>query len=112
MVLETLQSERKPAQICRREGVMPNLVYQWRKQLLASAPHPAGRGDPTRRYRTCGRWTIIVETRRRCRPSVGGNYKRPGNCVRRRTSSCDNDVCPGRRPKPSLIRQRRVSHFD
>ena len=37
IVLETLQSDRKLAQICRREGVSPNLVYQWRKQLLASA---------------------------------------------------------------------------
>ena len=37
IVLETLQSDRKLAQICRREGVSPNLVYQCRKQLLASA---------------------------------------------------------------------------
>lgn len=37
IVLETLQSDHKLAQICRREGVSPNLVYQWRRQLLASA---------------------------------------------------------------------------
>jgi transposase len=37
LVLETLQSDRKLAEICRREGVSPNLVYQWRKQLLGAA---------------------------------------------------------------------------
>jgi transposase len=37
IVLETLQSDRQLATICRREGVSPNLVYQWRKQLLGSA---------------------------------------------------------------------------
>ena len=37
IVLETLQSDGPLATICRREGLSPNLVYQWRKQLLASA---------------------------------------------------------------------------
>jgi transposase len=37
IVLESLQSDGKLATICRREGLSPNLVYQWRKQLLASA---------------------------------------------------------------------------
>ena len=37
IVLETLQSDRQLAAICRREGVSPNLVYAWRKQLLGSA---------------------------------------------------------------------------
>jgi transposase len=37
IVLETLQSDGKLAAICRREGLSPNMVYQWRKQLLASA---------------------------------------------------------------------------
>ena len=37
IVLETLQSEGKLSEICRREGLSPTLVYQWRKQLLASA---------------------------------------------------------------------------
>lgn len=37
IVLEALQSDTKLAEICRREGLSPNLVYQWRKQLLASA---------------------------------------------------------------------------
>ena len=37
IVLETLQSEGKVAQICRREGVSPNQVYKWRKQLMGSA---------------------------------------------------------------------------
>ena len=37
IVLETLQSEGKLSEICRREGLSPTLIYQWRKQLLASA---------------------------------------------------------------------------
>ena len=37
IVLETLQSDQKLAEICRREGVCPTQVYQWRKLLLASA---------------------------------------------------------------------------
>ena len=37
IVLETLQSEAKLSEICRREGLSPTLIYQWRKQLLASA---------------------------------------------------------------------------
>ena len=30
IVLETLQSEGKLSEICRREGLSPTLVYQWR----------------------------------------------------------------------------------
>ncbi len=37
IVLETLQSDRKLSEICRREGLSPTQVYQWRKQLSASA---------------------------------------------------------------------------
>lgn len=37
IVLETLGSDGKLSAICRREGLSPNQVYQWRKQLLASA---------------------------------------------------------------------------
>ena len=37
IVLESLQSDGKIAAICRREGLSPNLVYQWRKQLLGGA---------------------------------------------------------------------------
>lgn len=37
IVLETLQSDGKVAQICRREGISPNQVYNWRKQLMGSA---------------------------------------------------------------------------
>lgn len=36
-ILEKLQSDRQRAAICRREGLSPNLVYQWRRQLLRSA---------------------------------------------------------------------------
>ncbi|MFQ5344177.1 MAG: transposase [Anaerolineae bacterium] len=37
IVLEALQSDGKLSEICRREGLSPTQVYQWRKQLLASA---------------------------------------------------------------------------
>ena len=37
IVIETLQSDTKLAEVCRREGVSPNLVYKWRKQLMSSA---------------------------------------------------------------------------
>ncbi len=37
IVLETLQSDQKLAEICRRERLSPGQVYQWRRQLLASA---------------------------------------------------------------------------
>lgn len=51
LVLETLQSDRRLAEICRREGLSPNLVYLWRKQLLGAAeavfgPKPRGGVDP------------------------------------------------------------------
>jgi transposase len=37
IVLESMQSDRKLSEICRREGINPTRVYQWRKQLLSSA---------------------------------------------------------------------------
>jgi transposase len=37
IVLESMQSEARLSEICRREGLSPTLVYQWRKQLQASA---------------------------------------------------------------------------
>ena len=37
IVLETLQSDTKLAEICRREGLAPNMVYNWRKQLMGSS---------------------------------------------------------------------------
>ena len=43
IVLETLQSDRKLAEICRREGISPTQVYQWRKQLLGAAEAVFGR---------------------------------------------------------------------
>jgi transposase-like protein len=51
IVLESLQSDRRAAEICRREGLSPPLLYQWRKQLMASAEsvfarRKAGREDP------------------------------------------------------------------
>ncbi len=35
--METFQSDQKLAEICRREGISPTQVYQWRRQLSASA---------------------------------------------------------------------------
>ena len=43
IVLETLQSERKLSEICRREGLSPTQVYQWRRQLSGSAEAIFGR---------------------------------------------------------------------
>ena len=36
IVMETLHSDAKLAEICRREGLSPTQVYQWRKTLTAS----------------------------------------------------------------------------
>ena len=45
ILLETLQSDRKLAEICRREGLSPTQVYLWRKQLSASAEVVFGRRE-------------------------------------------------------------------
>jgi len=45
IVLETLQSDRKLAEICRREGVSPNQVYEWRRRLLGAAEAVFARKD-------------------------------------------------------------------
>ena len=37
LVLESLQSDTQLAELCRGEGLSPNRIYQWRKQLLGSA---------------------------------------------------------------------------
>ena len=37
IVLESMNSDAKMAEICRREGLSPALVYQWRKALMRSA---------------------------------------------------------------------------
>jgi transposase len=37
LVLESLQSDETMAAICRREGVSPAVLHQWRQQLLKSA---------------------------------------------------------------------------
>ncbi len=55
LVLESLQSDTQLAELCRREGLSPNRIYQWRKQLLGSAeaifgPRPSKNGpDPQAR---------------------------------------------------------------
>lgn len=41
--METLQSDQNLSEICRREGLSPTQVYQWRKQLLGSAEAVFGR---------------------------------------------------------------------
>lgn len=45
LVLESLQSENKTAEICRREGLSPNQLYDWRKKLLGSAQAVFARPD-------------------------------------------------------------------
>jgi transposase-like protein len=40
-----MQSDQKLAEICRREGVSPNQVYQWRRRLLGSAEAVFARKD-------------------------------------------------------------------
>jgi transposase len=45
LVLESLQSETKTAEICRREGLSPNQLYDWRKKLLGSAQAIFARPD-------------------------------------------------------------------
>jgi transposase len=45
LVLESLQSESKTAEICRREGLSPNQLYDWRKKLLGSAQSIFARPD-------------------------------------------------------------------
>jgi transposase len=46
IVLETISGDAKLAEICRREGLSPNLVYQWRKALLKSAETVFARKKP------------------------------------------------------------------
>jgi transposase len=45
IVLETLASDQKLAEICRREGVSPNQVYEWRRRLLGAAEAVFARKD-------------------------------------------------------------------
>jgi transposase len=37
LVVESWQSDQKLAELCRREGLSPTQLYQWRKQLQKSA---------------------------------------------------------------------------
>ncbi|MCK4342127.1 MAG: transposase [Phycisphaerae bacterium] len=64
IVRETLPSDGKLAAICRREGLSPNLVSQWRKQLLALTACPP----------TLSVWAIRRWERRRSKSRRG---KRP-----------------------------------
>ena len=45
IVMESLQSEGKTAEICRREGLSPNQVSDWRKRLLGAAQAIFNRPD-------------------------------------------------------------------
>jgi transposase len=45
LVIESLQSDGKAAEICRREGLAPNQLYDWRKKLLGSAEAVFARKD-------------------------------------------------------------------
>lgn len=46
IVLETLSSDSRLAEICRREGLSPTQVYQWRKSLMKSADLVFARKKP------------------------------------------------------------------
>jgi len=53
IVMETFSSEAKVAEVCRREGVNPNLVYRWRRELMDSASAVFARKKPEKPdYRT------------------------------------------------------------
>ena len=45
IVLETLASDQKLAEICRREGISPNQIYEWRRRLLGAADVVFARKD-------------------------------------------------------------------
>jgi transposase len=49
LVLESLQSDQKLAELCRREGLSPTQLYQWRKQLLKSGEAVFARPEGQRR---------------------------------------------------------------
>jgi transposase-like protein len=46
IVPETISSDAKLAEICRREGLSPALVYQWPKALMKSAEQVFARKKP------------------------------------------------------------------
>ncbi|MGH6891387.1 MAG: transposase [Dongiaceae bacterium] len=46
IVLESMNSDAQLAEICRREGLSPNLVYAWRKALMKSADSVFARQKP------------------------------------------------------------------
>ena len=48
LVLESLSSEARAAEICRREGLSPTQLYNWRKALQASAEQVFARRNPGR----------------------------------------------------------------
>lgn len=37
IVMQVMSGETRLAEVCRREGLSPTLVYQWRKALMKSA---------------------------------------------------------------------------
>jgi len=47
LVLESMEGSTKLADICRREGLSPNLLHLWRKQLLGAAEDVFGRKSKT-----------------------------------------------------------------
>jgi len=39
IVLTCMQPGVEVSEVCRREGINPNMYYNWKKQLLSSAEH-------------------------------------------------------------------------
>jgi len=50
IVLEGLRGENTIAELCRREGIHPNMYYKWSKEFFGG-----GEAASDRRYTTAGR---------------------------------------------------------
>ena len=88
IVLESLSSEKSLSEICRREGLSPNLIYQWRKQLLEGAQAVFGKKTHGAEDRQTARLTAdnqrmrrvidgIIDHYNHCRLHSALNYLRP-----------------------------------
>jgi len=72
IVLEGVRGEQSVAELCRREGLAPNLYYRWSKEFLKPGKKRLlGRRRGRRRRRMCGgcgrgNWGPSRRWRRRC----------------------------------------------
>ncbi len=60
IVLEGLKGEESVAELCRREGISPNLYDTWSKEFLEAGKRREGTTWPSRagttKVRTCSTW--------------------------------------------------------